>query len=130
MENGMSYDLSDEVLHGINLINHGEYFEAHEILESAWGKETRAPRRMLQGLIQVSVMLHHLERENLNGAAKLAQRSLANLRPFKELQTPLDISRLIEDVASLSARIQAGETAEKLKYLVNTFRVSMEPTHP
>lgn len=123
----MCFDLSDEVIFGIGLINHGEYFEAHEILESAWRKETRAPRRMLQGLVQVSVMLHHLERENLAGAGKLAQRSLANLQPFKDIETPLAIPRLIKDIESLSARIQAGETANKLKHVVNTFRVSIKP---
>ncbi|NMC21754.1 MAG: DUF309 domain-containing protein [Thermogutta sp.] len=64
---------------GIAAFNRGEYFEAHEIWESVWLAAEGPLREFLQGLIQVSVALHHLSRGNLRGARSLIERAEAHL---------------------------------------------------
>ncbi|GAB4138288.1 DUF309 domain-containing protein [Thermopirellula anaerolimosa] len=70
---------------GIIAFNRGEFFEAHEIWESAWLGSQGPVRDFLQGLIQVSVALHHLSRGNLHGARSLLERAAAH---FEGLPSP------------------------------------------
>ena len=98
--------LPHEVERGIALINRGEYFKAHEELELSWRREKNEVRQLYQGLVQVSVILYHLERGNKKGALKLLRKALENLTPFIEFSTNLDIPRLVSDLASLSAILE------------------------
>lgn len=130
MKNDEYFVLSSQVLRGIELINHGEFFEAHEILEAAWRAETREVRHLLQGLVQVSVMLYHLERGNQRGAFKLAKRALANLQPFKDLPSRLDIPRLIEDILFMESRLQATNNSDGNLPSVNQILVRLKDSPP
>lgn len=81
--------------HGIVAFNRGDYFEAHEIWESVWISATGPLRDFLQGLIQVSVALHHLSRGNLHGARSLIDRAETH---FAQLPSPfhgVDCRRLL-----------------------------------
>ena len=53
---------------GIALFNHGEFFEAHEVLEDVWRAAPPGEKKFLQGLIQVAVSFHHRSTGNLIGA--------------------------------------------------------------
>lgn len=106
------YHLPLEVERGIYLINRGEYYKAHEVLEFAWGQEKGNVRQLLQGLVQVSVMLYHLERDNQKGAQKLVLKALENIRPFEDMPSELEIPRLIDDLTNLAAQLNAGNTDE------------------
>ena len=98
-----------EVDLGINLINQGDYFQAHEVLELAWRNEEKNQRQLYQGLVQVSVLLYHLTRGNTRGALKLLIKALLNLTPFVGAATTLDIPRLVSDLNDLRARIESGQ---------------------
>lgn len=98
-----------EVDLGINLINQGDYFQAHEVLELAWRNEQKKQRQLYQGLVQVSVLLYHLARGNTRGALKLLKKALLNLTPFVGAATTLDIPRLVSDLNDLRARIESGQ---------------------
>ncbi len=51
------------------LWENGEFFEAHEVLEDAWRRETDASRKLFfQGLIHCAVAIVHAERKNPLGA--------------------------------------------------------------
>jgi uncharacterized protein len=63
------------------LFNHHLFFEVHEILESQWREERDPARLFLQGLIQVAVAFHHLERRNFRGAVALLHDGLEKLMP-------------------------------------------------
>jgi CheY-like chemotaxis protein len=65
---------------GIEQFNAGEYWECHETLEHLWNAEPRAIRDLYQGILQVSVALHHLRQGNYPGAIKMFRRGLPRLR--------------------------------------------------
>jgi len=119
------YHFPLEVERGIELINRGDYFRAHEVLESAWLHENGKVRQLIQGLVQVSVMLYHLERDNQKGAYKLVVKALENISPFKDLPSQLDIPLLIDDLTSMAARFQTLFKGEPLKIPVHPIRLYM-----
>jgi hypothetical protein len=83
------------------LLDQGQAFGAHEVLESAW-KEGPLPERVLwQGLAQLAVGVTHVQRGNRSGAAALLRRASARLRQI-DLPAPYGI-----DVAGLIARAEA-----------------------
>ncbi len=63
------------------LFNHHLFFEVHEILEAQWREERDPARLFLQGLIQIAVAFHHLERRNFRGAVALLHDGLEKLMP-------------------------------------------------
>ena len=58
-------------LAGIDLFNHGEYFDAHDVWEELWTDCPAADRRFYQSLIQAAVALYHWGRRNRAGAERL-----------------------------------------------------------
>ena len=68
-----------ELLRGVEQFNAGEYWECHETLEGLWIAEQREVRDLYQGILQVGVALHHLQRENFAGAIKMFRRGLPRL---------------------------------------------------
>ncbi len=85
--------------------NAGRYFEAHELLEDFWREHRGPDRAFYQGLIQVAVALHHHERGNAVGAARVASRARRNLAPWLPSHAGFDVARLLADLeASLSSQ--------------------------
>lgn len=82
---------------GIELFNHREFFECHEVLELLWRSEPDAIRSLYQGILQVGVAYHHLLRGNWRGAVKLLDRGLARLREFTPECQGVDVDRLIRE---------------------------------
>jgi len=119
------YQFSLEVERGIELINRGEFFRAHEVLESAWLQEKGKVRPLIQGLVQVSVLLYHIERDNQKGAYKLVLKALENISPFKDLPSQLDIPLLIDDLTSMAARFHTLKTDEPIIISVHPIRLYM-----
>lgn len=68
----------------------------------------RLQRQLYQGLVQVSVLLYHLERENIRGAVKLLDKALVNLTPFLGELTALEVPLLVSDLKELKAQIESG----------------------
>jgi hypothetical protein len=64
---------------GVELFNHGEFFECHEALEELW-TPTRPPERwFLQSLIHFAVGLYHHERGNRLGASRQMKKGLSKI---------------------------------------------------
>ena len=56
---------------GISAYSHGDFFEAHELLEPAWmGTRDLAERELLQGVIKLAAAFVHGARSNPAGVAK------------------------------------------------------------
>ena len=53
-----------------------EYFDAHEVWEDLWSDYYLPDRKLVQGLIQLSVSLVHLNNGNLKGAKSLLIKSI------------------------------------------------------
>jgi predicted metal-dependent hydrolase len=68
---------------GVELFNRGEYFDAHEVWEDLWMECPSAERRFIQALIQAAVAIHHFERGNHAGAARLFKSGRAYMEPFR-----------------------------------------------
>jgi predicted metal-dependent hydrolase len=78
--------------HAQDLFNRGEYWLAHEALETVWRsiiKEEEA--RVFQGLIQAAAALLHLSRGNRHGTVVVGAAALERLagpeRPEVEFET-------------------------------------------
>ena len=65
---------------GIEAYEHGDYFEAHELLEPAWmGTDVPADRALLQGLIKLAAAYVHGVRGNPAGIVRNLEGARARL---------------------------------------------------
>lgn len=90
--------LPESVLRGLACFNAGQYFEAHEHLETAWRAEKGPIRELYRGILQVGVSYYHLQRGNLVGAHKVLQRARESLEKFSPTMCGIDIAGLLADV--------------------------------
>jgi predicted metal-dependent hydrolase len=98
--------MSDLLQDGIDRFNAGQYFEAHEAWEDLW-RLTRGPLRLFyQGLVQAAVGLHHLRKENVNGAAAQLQKSLSKLEEYPEKFCQIDNQGLITALKRILASLK------------------------
>ena len=104
----------DPLLHrGIDLFNHGEFFECHEVLEEAWTPE-RDPRRLfLQSLIHVAVGFYHSRRGNPVGACRQLRKALRKLAPYLPSCEGIDTERLFREAQAVLEQIEAGREVEE-----------------
>jgi predicted metal-dependent hydrolase len=85
------------VLRGFELFNAGQFFEQHEALEEAWIEEDGDIRYLYQGILQIGVAMHHLERGNLAGATSLLERGMGYLEAFRPRCMGVDVQQLVQD---------------------------------
>lgn len=85
------------------LLDRGQAFGAHEVLESAWKDGPDAERVLWQGLAQLAVGITHVQRGNRAGAAALLRRATERLRQI-DLPAPygIDVSGLITHADALT----------------------------
>jgi uncharacterized protein len=91
-------------LHGLELLNQGKYFEAHEAIEAAWRAEPGEIRQLYQGILQVAVVYHHIIRHNYYGARKVIRRAISNLTPFMDTVI-FDIPEIINNLETIESRL-------------------------
>lgn len=91
---------------GVRLFNAGYFFEAHDALEEVWVERTGREKTFYQGLIQVAAGFYKVGMRNQGGAASLLQKGLAKLRAARDLDTPLDLERLIGETEAALAHIE------------------------
>jgi len=84
-----------ELIEGVRLFNAGKFYACHEIMEELWLTERGAIRRLYQGILQVGVGLHHLQRGNERGAMALLVGGADHLRLFAPTCRGVDIAALI-----------------------------------
>jgi predicted metal-dependent hydrolase len=113
------------LLRGIELFNHREYFECHEVLENAWNMElgrkpfpfpvAHAPdgrcANLYKGILQVGVGCYHLLRRNYKGAMIKLQTGADYLEPFAPTCMGVDVARLIADARRLRVAVAAAGPA-------------------
>lgn len=84
----------------IVLFNRQAFFECHEVLEDLWRPLPPGPEKtFLQGLIQIAVGLHHLQRHNFVGARNKLQSGLEKLKAAAQdstYQPPFTLEPLME----------------------------------
>jgi predicted metal-dependent hydrolase len=97
--NDCSAPLPAHALEGLRLFNAGEYFEAHEALETAWREEAGEVRYLYQGILQGAVMYLHMQRLNYEGAVKMYDRSMKLLRPWPGMYCGVNVDKLRTDLS-------------------------------
>jgi uncharacterized protein len=83
---------------GLRDYNSGNYFAAHEAWESVWLTAPQPEKTFLQGLIQVTVAFHHLQRSNPLGATRLLTAALRKLSPHEPSFCGISTTLLCEDI--------------------------------
>lgn len=91
---------------GLQHFNKGEYFEAHEELETAWRAETDEIRDLYQGILQAGVTYLHITRHNYDGAVKVYRRSQKWLTKWPEICRGVDVGRLRVDLDAAIAEVR------------------------
>jgi uncharacterized protein len=86
--------------------NEGDFFMAHEVLEGLW---TRRRDDGLQGLIQLAVALHHIERGNLRGARTMIERARKRLANPKNAASAIDLTLMERYAQHVGAALERGE---------------------
>jgi hypothetical protein len=98
--------LPPHAIEGLRLFNAGEYFEAHEALESAWREETGQIRRLYQGILEAAVTYLHIQRGNYVGAVKVYGRSMKWLGPWPNVCCGVNVGKLRADLDQVIAEVQ------------------------
>src|SRR3954453_2958404 len=91
---------------GLACYRNQQFFEAHEHWEEVWNQLHHPEKSFLQGLIQVTVAMHHVQRANRAGALSLLQRAL---RRFEQCPAPfggIDLARVTTDVRAWLAALE------------------------
>lgn len=83
---------------GLELFEAAEYEQAHEELERLWLSTEGPDSDFYKGLIQACIALHHFQRGNLDGAAKLYSGHRRYLAPYLPAHRGLDLSALLEEM--------------------------------
>ena len=74
MPDDLRLSADDAVQLAQRLIDHGQPFHAHEVLEAAWKSAPQGERDLWKGLAQIAVGLTHARRGNDRGAVALLRR--------------------------------------------------------
>ncbi len=96
---------------GIEAFNRGQYYECHELLESAWRADPRPCREMLQAILQLGVTLYHLGRGNRRGARRVLLRALGKFTILPDRCQNIDLAALHAYAYRLLHALQEGKDA-------------------
>jgi hypothetical protein len=101
-----SSPLHPNALLGLEHFNKGEYFEAHEELETAWRAESGEIRDLYQGILQAGVTYLHITRANYAGALKVYRRSQKWLTRWPDVCRGVEVGRLRSDLDAAIAEVR------------------------
>lgn len=98
--------LHPKAIQGLELFNHGYYFEAHEALEAAWREESGPLRDLYRGILQVGVVYLHITRHNYPGALKVYQRCRKWLQHWPGTCRGVAVGQLRRDLEDVMSALQ------------------------
>ncbi len=99
---------SDALAAGLELIRRGEFFAAHEELETAWRAADAAERDFFQGLVHVAVAWYQAGRGNRRGCERQLAKAERRLAPFAPAHRGVDVASLLAQVSAAAATVAAG----------------------
>ena len=85
-----SQKLPNSVLQGLQRLNQGEFYEAHEDFEAAWRKTPGEEREYYRALLQISGGFFRLSQGNPKGAQKFFQLAAGWLTRFPNVFMGMD----------------------------------------
>ena len=91
-----------ELERGLELIDRGEYFAAHEVLEDLWRAAKKGERDFFQGLVHVAVAWHHAGRGNRPGYERQLEKAARRLSPYAPNHRGVDVRELLLQIEAAS----------------------------
>ena len=82
---------------GLEEFNQGEYFEAHETLETAWNEDSTPGRELYRAVLQISVAYLQITRGNYAGAIKMFLRVRQWIDPLPDFCRGINVAKLRAD---------------------------------
>lgn len=83
---------------GVDAFNAGRYHAAHESIERCWLATQGPDSDFYKGLIQAAICLHHLERDNVEGARKLYRGHRRLLAPYLPQHGGIDLAAFLAEM--------------------------------
>ena len=95
-------------LKGLELFNHKEYFECHEVIEDLWLQtpEKDAYRDLYKGVIQAAAAIYQWDRGILSGARGLYGTSITYLEKYRPEALGLNTKKFIFEMKSLFLNLE------------------------
>jgi hypothetical protein len=93
---------------GIELLRRGEYFAAHEELETAWRSAEPAERDFCQGLVHVAVAWYQAGRGRPIGCGRQLEKARRRLTPYAPAHRGVDVAAVLAQVDIAEQRVAAG----------------------
>ena len=93
---------------GIELLRRGEYFAAHEELETAWRSAEPADRDFCQGLVHVAVAWYQAGRGRPIGCGRQLEKARRRLTPYAPAHRGVDVAAVLAQVDIAEQRVAAG----------------------
>ena len=93
---------------GLELIRGGEFFAAHEELETAWRAAEPAERDFLQGLVHVAVAWYQAGRGNRVGCERQLEKARRRLGPYAPIHRGVDVAALLQQLEAAAETVDTG----------------------
>jgi uncharacterized protein len=93
---------------GIELLRAGEYFAAHEELETAWRSAEADERDFCQGLVHVAVAWYQAGRARPIGCGRQLEKAVRRLAPYAPAHRGVDVASVLAQVEAAAKRVAAG----------------------
>ena len=113
---------SKAFLKAIDLFNQKYFWECHEVLEEVWLTKIPPLKTFIQGIIQAAAAFYHVLNENPRGVKKLANDSLAKLKPFLPKYEEMEVVVLVERLQEFESQAE-----EIIKEKATEFKLSRIP---
>jgi predicted metal-dependent hydrolase len=109
----------DEIAHwirGVDLFNAGEYEEAHEAFEALWLSTEGPDSDFYKGLVQAAIALHHFQRGNVEGAAKLYGGHRRYLAAYLPAHRGIDVRAFLDEMQAALRSAVRPEPGTESRY--------------
>jgi len=93
---------------GLEAIRAGEFFLAHEELETAWRAASAEERDFFQGLVHVAVAWYQAGRGKPVATARQLEKAARRLGPFAPAHRGVDVAAVLRQVEEARARVAGG----------------------
>ena len=93
---------------GLELMRHGEYFEAHEELELAWRASSPDERDFFQGLVHVTVAWYQAGRGRPVACASQLGKARRRLGQYAPSHHGVDVAALLAQVDHAAGIVASG----------------------
>ncbi|HST26485.1 MAG TPA: DUF309 domain-containing protein [Gaiellaceae bacterium] len=97
-----------ELARGLELMRRGEYFAAHEELETAWRAAPAEERGFFQGLVHVAVAWYQAGRGRPVACASQLGKAHQRLEPYAPAHAGVDVAHVLAQVEAAERLVASG----------------------